>query len=770
LFRGILWAKNDQKKGEQKMKSMTNTNLYKRLPAIFAGAILMLVAQGVLAGQTFTVTNTNDSGAGSLRQAIESANSDYGVDYIAFNIPGSGPHTIQPLSPLPHITNPVIIDGYTQAGAAPAIDDAQATLIVELDGIKTGDGSVSGLIITAGNSIIRGLVINRFGDVGIHIQEKGSNIIEGNYIGTDVTGTLERSNFDGGVRIWDAPNNRIGGGTPEARNVILGYVAILLPGAIGNEISGNYIGTDATGTAALENGAIAVRIYEGASYNTIGPGNVISGNGAVFIYGGANYNTIGPGNVISGNGGAGIEINGGIVTPNGVDVTGNHILGNFIGTDASGREALGNSSAGVRITSCSDNTVTDNTVSNNGYGIRLESSSDNQIYNNNFIDNTIQAYATNGRRSNIFSLDKPIGGNYWSDWTKPDADGDGFVDSAYVFTGGVDNLPWARQDGWLPTPGPILPDIAVTDPNLVAWYRFDGDASDNSGNDLHGREMGDPTYEAGVFGQAIRLDGDGDYVDCGLAPEFDITDFISFTYWIKVVKFDKGWNTVLSKGDNSWRSSRAAANNFMEAAVTGTTGDYTYGVTPVDDGQWHHVGFVYDGKSNYLYVDGEVDATERSSGQINVSSYPLWIGDNSQAPGMFWNGLIDEVQIYNRALNQEEIQVIMQGEEFPYAFNPEPADGAKYVSANVELSWSSGSCAQLHIVYFGDNFDDVNNDPGGILQETTTYTPGPLESNKVYYWRIDEFDGVVIHKGNVWSFTVADPVSEALVSGSHMLE
>ncbi|MHC4228811.1 MAG: LamG-like jellyroll fold domain-containing protein, partial [Planctomycetota bacterium] len=154
------------------------------------------------------------------------------------------------------------------------------------------------------------------------------------------------------------------------------------------------------------------------------------------------------------------------------------------------------------------------------------------------------------------------------------------------------------------------------DPGLVAWYRFDGDASDSSGNNLHGTEMGDPTYEAGVFGQAISLDGDGDYVDCGLAPEFDITEFITFTYWIKVAAFDRDWNTVISRGDDSWRSSRDGTNNFMEAAVGGTAGNWTYGITPVDDGEWHHVGWVYDGTMNYLYVDGEVDATEENSGQI----------------------------------------------------------------------------------------------------------------------------------------------------------
>ncbi|MHC4328768.1 MAG: NosD domain-containing protein [Planctomycetota bacterium] len=353
------------------MKSMTNKNSNKSLPVIFAGAILMLVTQGVLARQTFTVTNTNDSSSGSLSEAIELANANPGLDLIAFNIPGSGPRTIQRLTPLPKITDPVTIDGYTQPGAAPATDSSPAALLIELDG-ATVRGSYwgTGLTIYTRNSTVRGLVVNRFSDAGIHIEDRvGGNIIEGNYIGTDVTGMLVPGGFNVGVRIWDSPNNRIGGAAPEASNVISGHeregIAILLPDATGNQILGNYIGTDATGAAALGNGANGVLIYEGANHNTIGPGNVIS---------------------------------------------------------------------------------------NHGYGIQLLSSSDNQIYNNNFIDNTIQAYATTGRGGNILNLEKPIGGNYWSDRMTPDADGDGFVDSPYVFTGVVDYLPWARQDGWLPTP------------------------------------------------------------------------------------------------------------------------------------------------------------------------------------------------------------------------------------------------------------------------------------------------------------------------------
>jgi hypothetical protein len=404
------------------------------------------------------------------------------------------------------------------------------------------------------------------------------------------------------------------------------------------------------------------------------------------------------------------------------------------------------------------------------------------------------------------------------------------------------------------------------DPSLVAWYRFDGNALDSSGNQIHGTEIGDPAYDAGVFGQAINLDGDGDYVDCGLAPELDITDFITFTYWIKVVEFDKAWNTVLSRGDDSWRSSRAGTENFMEAAVGGTTGNYTYGVTPVNDGQWHHIGWVYDGTMNYLYVDGVLDASEENSGQITVSSYPLFIGTNSQYTDRTWTGLIDDVMIFNRALTQEEIQHIREnsadaypkasgpvpadgalhedtwvnlswksgdfaathdvyfgdnfddvnaGAEgtffgnhtvtflvvgfpgFPFpdglvpgttyywrideveaddtttqkgdiwsfsipprtAYFPDPANGAEFVDPNVELSWTGGFGSKLHTVYFGDNFDDVSHAAGGLPLVTTTYTPGPLELGKTYYWRVDESDAIDTYKGDVWSFTTEGAAS-----------
>ena len=92
------------------------------------------------------------------------------------------------------------------------------------------------------------------------------------------------------------------------------------------------------------------------------------------------------------------------------------------------------------------------------------------------------------------------------------------------------------------------------------------------------------------------------------------------------------------------------------------------------------------------------------------------------------------------------------------AYYPNPADGAEFVDPDVVLSWTAGFNAKLHTVYFGDNFDDVNNAAGGLPRGPTTYTPGPLKLERVYYWRVDEFDAVATYKGDVWSFTTLGAV------------
>src|SRR6266542_3348043 len=298
----------------------------------------------------FVVTNTFNSGAGSLRQAILDSNAAApGPNTITFNIPDSGVHTISPVSALPTITVPVTIDGYTQPGASantlPNADNA--ILRIEINGVNAG-ASV-GLLITAGNSTIRGLVVNRFGDVGIesHTTSAVGNIIEGNFIGTDPTGTTALGNGAtvvnaGGVFIANgANNNTIGGTTPAARNLISGNVNDGIqffsgggsnPNPFNNTVRGNFIGTDVTGTTALGNGATAANA------------------GGVFIFGGASNNAIGgttstARNLISGNVNDGVQFSsGGGSNPNPFN---NFVQGNFIGTNVTGTAALANLRIGI---------------------------------------------------------------------------------------------------------------------------------------------------------------------------------------------------------------------------------------------------------------------------------------------------------------------------------------------------------------------------------------------------------------------------------------
>ena len=211
-----------------------------------------------------SVSNTDDHGPGSLRQAIVDANDNANVggvpDEIDFDIPGSGLQVISPVIGLPPITDPVVIDGYTQPGSSPntVLDGDSATLLIVLDGSL--DAFADGLQLYAGNSTVRGLVINQF-TIGINVSSPGGNVIEGNFIGTDATGLVDLGNTDAGIAVRDSPDNRIGGTMPEARNVISGTkvsflntgqgIAITGPSSIGNLVQGNFIGTDATGTQAL---------------------------------------------------------------------------------------------------------------------------------------------------------------------------------------------------------------------------------------------------------------------------------------------------------------------------------------------------------------------------------------------------------------------------------------------------------------------------------------------------------------------------------------
>jgi VCBS repeat-containing protein/parallel beta-helix repeat protein len=314
---------------------------------------------------TFNVLNTNDGGADSLRQAILDANGSANVggpDRIAFNIPGAGVHTIAPLSALPAITDPVVIDGYTQPGASPntRATGSDAILQVELNGNAAGF-TTTGLTINAADSLVRGLVINRF-NTGLALGSSVGTVIEGNYIGTNAAGTAALANRGSGV--FAGPSNIIGGTTAAARNVISGNAIMgVVVASSGTVIEGNYIGTNAAGTAAIGNAQVGVLLTSSASQTTTGG------------------SAVGEGNLISGNAQSGIEVRGG---------HDNQVRGNYIGTNATGTGAVANLKYGVFLsTGALRNTIggttpgAGNVISGNSQlGVHVSASSFNLVQGN----------------------------------------------------------------------------------------------------------------------------------------------------------------------------------------------------------------------------------------------------------------------------------------------------------------------------------------------------------------------------------------------------
>jgi len=247
-------------------------------------------------GATFTVTNTNDAGAGSLRAAITSANGNGIADVIDFNIPGAGVHTIYPQSQLPQLIDiaGVQIDGLSQGGAsAGANPPSTATLLIEINGSQAG--ASHGLWITSPNNTIQGLVIDSFEQDGIRIEDTPggtvNNVIYCNFTGTDPSGTQDCGNGTNQLSPWAGINIVVPPGhtglvatNMVSNNLSSGNygegvgISNCPPGDNhGNIVQFNYLGTDITGMNDLGNDHTGVCISEGAHDNIVDD-NLISGN------------------------------------------------------------------------------------------------------------------------------------------------------------------------------------------------------------------------------------------------------------------------------------------------------------------------------------------------------------------------------------------------------------------------------------------------------------------------------------------------------------
>jgi len=389
-------------------------------------------------------------------------------------------------------------------------------------------------------------------------------------------------------------------------------------------------------------------------------------------------------------------------------------------------------------------------------------------------------------------------------------------------------------------------------------------ARDKSGHGYDADLKENPAWVEGKFRHALEFQG-ASYLEIRNSSEnlaFGGTKPFSITVWVK----NQGGGTAVGKFNGG----------IIGAYILTINGDGTVafhrevapwafsGSKALPNNDFGHVAVTYDGAEMKIYVNGEFDAKQDRGAQNTDTVTPVLIGARftNNAPSEFFNGVLDEVALFNVALTEEQIRDVMYGlisskasnpnpedgaihedtwvnlswspgdfavshdvylgdnfsvvDEAPLdselfrgnqtlafyvagipgfaypeglvpgttyywridevnnadpnspwkgdvwsfsvapktAYDPDPADGAEFVGPNnVTLTWKPGLGAKLHTVYFGDSFDTVNDAAGGLPQAPTTYAPGTLKSEKVYYWRVDEFNGAATHKGNIWAFT-----------------
>ncbi|MCP4260924.1 MAG: LamG domain-containing protein [Planctomycetes bacterium] len=414
---------------------------------------------------------------------------------------------------------------------------------------------------------------------------------------------------------------------------------------------------------------------------------------------------------------------------------------------------------------------------------------------------------------------------------------------------------------------------------LILHWRFDEGSddvvNDSSGNGHVGTIEG-ATWTVDDKGPCLEFGGDGDrVVDESGADYLNGMEALTVAMWIKsnAIGTDAGFlqgedpdggdNVFTMRYDSSGAS--FSGSNVAKMAVTSDQGgeQQLESSSNIQVTEWQHVAMTWEsGGLIRFYIDGVEDTPSGRNGPNNAGVQSdvmkLVIGQGAKDAGGGWDGLIDDVRIYNHVLSEVELLGAMEGTIWPYAIGPvpadgsyhedtwvnlswtagglavshdvylgetfdavnegaedtfqgnqvatflvagfpgfaypdglvpgttyywridevnetepnspwkgdvwsfsippktaylpEPADAAEAVGINDTLTWTPGFGAKLHTVYFGDNFDEVSNAEGGLPQGAATFSPGPLEMAKTYYWRVDEFDAISTHKGDVWSF------------------
>ena len=301
------------------------------------------------------------------------------------------------------------------------------------------------------------------------------------------------------------------------------------------------------------------------------------------------------------------------------------------------------------------------------------------------------------------------------------------------------------------------------DPSLIGWWKLDEVsgtiAYDSSGNGIDGEFTGDPQWVDGVIDGALQFDGIDDGVDTGYTE--DLVNF-SIAFWvISPAAPANSWGGDPVGRQFNFMMAWDREDDFRGGVLAHIGGWKSASYEPLEPNTWHHLAGTYDGEALKAYRDGVLITSTPASGLPRSESRTLKIG---RGLSTFFDGTVDDVQVYDRALTEAEIQQLIASS--PLISVPNPADGEREVPQDVVLSWRPAVSANTHDVYLGTVFNDVQDanstNPLGVLvsqnQDPNSYTPAErLQWDQTYYWRVDEVNAppdFTVFEGNVWQFTL----------------
>jgi len=326
----------------------------------------------------------------------------------------------------------------------------------------------------------------------------------------------------------------------------------------------------------------------------------------------------------------------------------------------------------------------------------------------------------------------------------------------------------------------MSPTRAYGQEGLIGYWKFDESsgttAEDSAGADNNGTLSDNVEWQpgGGMSGGAILLDGTST-----AHVEIPSTGILASSGTVAV------WGYLSAPQPSQTRyffghTTQPPYNNRIQLYMDGGNTELDLGLGDSHTRQtnimileletWYHVALTWEGANYIVYVDGEEVASGTYTGLAAIHDF-AWIGNdgNPETEGVeAFGGLLDEVRIYNRALNAAEILAAMKGEPFTKASGPSPKDGVLHTGTWVNLAWRAGDFAVSHDIYLGDSFDDVNEGVGDTFRANQTDVfyvagfpgyayPDGLVSGTTYYWRIDEVNEAEPNspwKGDVWSFSI----------------